>query len=139
PGAWPPLSAAPLRRAAQALLISVPKPAKSGARPAHAGCAESRPWMAGARPMAAGCGDGRRSTPRVRGTGLPIPPEQLSREETNKNPAVKGGASVDQQAPALTPRLPAGSAGDGFLVAALDFLPVDDVVERADVIRAAVL
>src|SRR5690606_38056306 len=31
------------------LLTSVPKPKKTGARPAYGGCAESRPWMAGAR------------------------------------------------------------------------------------------
>src|SRR5690606_10296641 len=32
-----------------------------------------------------------------------------------------------------------GSALDRFLVATLDLVPVDDVVERADVVRAAVL
>src|SRR5690606_470409 len=38
------------RARARPLLISVPKPRNSTARPVHRGCAYSRPWMAGGRP-----------------------------------------------------------------------------------------
>src|SRR5690606_29752941 len=82
------------------------------------------------------------SSPAPRGRASP---DSHRRDRLHEKPRRIAGFFYCGDFPALRERDHASarssgrSAGDGFLVAALDLVPVDDLVERADVVRAAVL